>query len=134
MATLACDWDGTLVDSDQRWLPYAEESLRALTRDGHTVIVHSCRANWPEGLASIYAKLQAAHLPIEVWVQAGKPDADLYLDDRAVFFNGDWPTLLGLLREATSARVEQAMQVVGAVRPAAGKPKGKRPGSGKMWS
>lgn len=131
MSVLALDWDGTLVDANQKWLPYAEESLRTLTRDGHTIIVHSCRANWPEGLASIYAKLQAAHLPIEVWTGEGKPVADLYLDDRAVFFNGDWPTLLGLLRQATDAKVERAMAVVGAAR----KPvKGRRVGSGKMFS
>ncbi len=76
------DWDDTLVNvHTQQWLPGALERIRAHQRDGDTVFIHTCRANWPEGRASVEAALAAAGL--HGIVVHAKPDADVYVDDKA---------------------------------------------------
>lgn len=97
--TVAVDWDDTLVDAkSQEWLPDALEALRRLLRDGHRVIIHTCRANWPEGLASIEAKLEQAGVSgVRVWTEHGKPHAHLYVDNLAVRFDGDWRPIVDLV-------------------------------------
>lgn len=101
--TVASDWDGTLVDSKtQDWLPGALEALKRLLRDGHRVIIHTCRANWPEGLASIEAKLALAGVRgAHVWTGAGKPHAHIYVDNQAVTFEGDWAPILTHISSST---------------------------------
>ena len=87
---VAVDWDNTLVDSaSQEWLPDAQWALGRMVRAGWKVTVLSCRASWPEGLAAITAKLDASRLSA-VDVTDVKPEADVYLDDRALRFGGDW--------------------------------------------
>lgn len=89
------DWDGTLVDTQsQQWLPGAQAFLHGLLARGYRVVVHTCRANWPEGLASVEAKLEDARLrPPHVTV-AGKPAAVAYVDNLAVRFEGDYQPIL----------------------------------------
>ena len=84
------DWDGTLVDVEtQEWLPGAVRAVKDLLRAGHDVVVCSCRATWPEGLEQIEGQLREARLG-SVPVSAVKPYADVYVDDKAVVFGGDW--------------------------------------------
>jgi hypothetical protein len=102
--TVACDWDGVLADPQtQEWLPGAQQALRRILSAGHRVIVHTCRANWPEGLAAVRQKLAAAGLPVDVWADQGKPHADLYIDDRAVHFGGDWSEIVQQLERRKTA-------------------------------
>ena len=78
---IGIDWDQTLVDTKtQEWLPGALERLRRMVADGDDVFVHTCHANWPEGRASVEAKLAQAGLRLRV---EAKPLADVYIDDRA---------------------------------------------------
>lgn len=89
---VAVDWDDTLVDArTQEWLPGARTAIRQLQGRGYDVFVHTCRANWPEGHASIEAKLAEAHLQLEV---KPKPTADFYIDNLALRFDGEWPELV----------------------------------------
>jgi predicted mannosyl-3-phosphoglycerate phosphatase (HAD superfamily) len=97
---IAVDFDGTLVDQQLQWLPGALEALQRMVKAGHKVIIHSCRANWPEGMASIEHKLQAAGLGIPIWDQPGKPAADIYVDDRAVHFANNWAEIIVQLERA----------------------------------
>lgn len=92
---LACDWDHTLY-ADDDWLPGAKQALKALKRRGHTVIVHSCRASYPAGEQFIRDTLKVAGFGFDV--TAVKPTADVYLDDRALRFEGDWTATLNQLR------------------------------------
>lgn len=103
---VSSDWDDTIVDArTQEWLPANEgdiaplDALKTLLRNGHRVIINTCRANWPEGHASVEAKLQAAGLDVtgrlSVWTGAGKPHADVYADNLSFPpFEGQWRALL----------------------------------------
>lgn len=116
---VALDWDDTLVDvRTQEWLPDALDALKRLLRDGHTVIVHTCRANWPEGLASVETKLaQAGVAGATVWTEPGKPHADVYVDDRAVRFDGDWRPVVDLIRSSQPfSRVAETRKIVKPMR------------------
>lgn len=97
--TVAVDWDGTLVDDNKEWLPDAEYALRKLVRAGHTVLIYSCRTSYLVGQTEIREKLQEARLNkhVKVWTEAGKPNADVYVDDRAVRFT-TWADVLEEIR------------------------------------
>lgn len=98
---VAVDFDGVLVDASGEWLPGSLEMLRWLLGRGDTVIVHSCRANWLEGLQSIKdALLAVGVMSAQIWTKPGKPDADLYVDDKAVHFAGDWQPIRALIEHA----------------------------------
>lgn len=88
---IAIDWDNTLVDHQGEWLEGAERAFRKLLID-HEVVIHSCRANWPQGVQSIEDKIRPIVRNRKVQI-VGKPVADLYIDDRSLPFNGDWPSL-----------------------------------------
>jgi hypothetical protein len=105
--TVCIDWDDTLVGYKKHgvhgdWLPGAQDALRFLKRRGYTVIIHSCRANWPEGLAEITGLLEAAGFKLgsrlSIHTGAGKPLGVAYIDDRAIPFAGDWAPVLSALR------------------------------------
>lgn len=110
---VAVDWDDTLVDArTQEWLPGAKAALHQLLSEFRTVIIHTCRANWPEGLAQIEAKLAEA----APWRSAiaeeririePKPRADFYIDNQAIRFERSWPSALLAMR-ARRARREAA--------------------------
>lgn len=108
---LALDYDDCLVGhkkygEPKKWLPGAQEALRALLKSGRTIVIHSCRANWAEGCHEIHEKLFESGFgrfmeagDLEVWMGEGKPSASVYLDDKAVRFGGSWDGLVPKLRE-----------------------------------
>lgn len=108
LRTRALDWDGTLVDpQSQEWLPGARLGLLSLLQESRAIIVHTCRANWPEGRAAIEAKLESEpalrhYLRAGVLTMEGKPRADDYLDNQAIHFSGSWPKALLDLRQAAA--------------------------------
>lgn len=102
MPTVCVDWDDTLVGYKKygepgEWLPGATLALRKFKRAGFTVVIHSCRALWPEGRAEIEGKLREANLRLgsrlKIHDELGKPLAVAYIDDRGVRFDGDWSEL-----------------------------------------
>lgn len=101
---LAIDWDDTLVDArSQDWLDGAEHALRELHAMGHKLVIHSCRTGWPEGLASIEAKLARHGLTfVTVDTGPGKPAADKYIDNAAITFPGTWSPILAHFRGITN--------------------------------
>lgn len=105
---IGIDWDGTVVDvHTQDWLNdttmHPEEALRRIIKAGHRPIIHSCRANWPEGLASIKTKLSTAGILIPVWSDEGKPSCDLYIDDHGVHYGNNWGDIVQQLERRKMA-------------------------------
>lgn len=104
--TVAVDFDGTLVNGGS-WIPGAADAIRELWRRDTLVIVHTCRANTPAGLELVERALADLGRPpvgprggrrLQVHTAAGKPGADVYVDDRALRFTGDWAATLGQIR------------------------------------
>jgi hypothetical protein len=100
-ATVALDFDGVLVH-DGLWLPGAPDAIRWLWERDALVIIHSCRANSPDGVQMLeHAVADLGVAPrgprggsrILIHTGQGKPHADAYVDDKAVRFGG-WPYTL----------------------------------------
>lgn len=94
--TVALDFDGVLrasmlddADTDG-WVEGASEALRRLS-DTYRVIVFSCRCLTPGGAEDVWDWLRERGADELVHaVTARKPDAVVYVDDKAVRFRGDW--------------------------------------------
>lgn len=94
--TIAIDWDGTLVDKQDSFLPGALDALRQLSRHAN-IIIHSCRGTYYEGAVWIKSRLAEEGIKAEVWTAPGKPLADVYIDDRGLRFT-NWEDTLETLR------------------------------------
>jgi hypothetical protein len=105
MAWIAVDYDDTLVQSvDEQGeipLPGAVEAMNQLAGEGHRLTVFTSRfAPMPESekrrlQEQIEQTLTGLGFPaMEVWIGNTKPSADVFIDDRAVTFDGDWPLAL----------------------------------------
>ena len=97
---VALDFDGVLHDPErvapgQRMgvpVDGALESVRALVAAGHTLIVHTARENRGDHVTKWLNYFGFPALP----VTQVKPNADVFVDDRAVRFT-DWPSTLAAL-------------------------------------
>ena len=112
--TIAVDFDGTIVENRYpeigRELPFATETLRMLAREGHRLVLWSCR----EGELLDEAVAWCRGRGVEFWaVNRDYPEettennprwtrklkADLFIDDRNVGGLPDWGVIYGLVSE-----------------------------------
>ncbi len=120
---ICLDIDGTLCEvrahgddyADVRPLPQAAERIRSLRAAGHYVILatarhmQTCNSNVGMVVArqaqTLIAWLNRHGIEYdELWF--GKPHADLYVDDKAFAFSGNW-------NEVTQGRLRRACERVG---------------------
>jgi len=101
-----CNWNGVIGEYGEP-VPGALKAIVDLKNQGYTFVLHTCRTaaeaspgtplKWEKTPAEkarvmkeVLRWLSYHNFPIEnVWVH-DKPFGDVYLDDRAVYFNGDW--------------------------------------------
>ena len=103
MRTICIDIDGTIshyiewVDAKTfgEVLPHCAETIHHLKADGWYVIIYTTRADKKE----IVGFLESNNIPFDAInenpnqpdnAKGGKPYADVYVDDRAIQFDGDW--------------------------------------------
>lgn len=93
---IAIDFDGTLVNGDQP-LPGAKEAINNLREKGHKIVIFSCNnKKWIEKV------MRDNDMRYDyIWDGAGsKPVCDVYIDDRAIAFRGDWEAAQREVQEA----------------------------------
>ena len=107
---LAVDFDGVIHDYSKGWhdgsiyddpVPGTRDALRRFKDAGWRILIHTVRAHdrrvWDRvrgciilekaQLTELGAWLKKHKIPYhEVWIEPGKPIADVYLDDRARHF------------------------------------------------
>ena len=99
------NWD-SWVRNDMKYfgtpIKGAKRALVKLRRRGYKIIIHTCRTNpvlnSNYSLEELYVKVERIltknEIPHdEIWLGAGKPLADYYIDDRAVKFES-WGQVL----------------------------------------
>lgn len=101
--TIVLDFDGVLHSYTSGWkgaeaipdppTPGAQDFVRSLQDAGYTVVICSTRAESPEGADAMAAWLYANDFPDFLGLTHGKPPALVYLDDRALRFDGEWPDM-----------------------------------------
>lgn len=102
---LAIDFDGVIHNPNDREpgkrmgkpVPGAKQALEQLVQAGHSVIVHSVKAQTASGEQAIHAWMDYFQMPRHE-VTAVKPNADAYIDDRAIHFS-TWPLVLDIVAE-----------------------------------
>lgn len=88
-------WQGADVISDEP-VPGAQEFVKSALID-FDVVVHSSRCHQEGGMQAIIAWLNKWGFPPGVLVASNKPGAHVTLDDRAITFNGQWPSIRDLV-------------------------------------
>jgi len=106
---IAIDLDGTILDNTGTKefgepLPGARQALAELKSAGYTIIIHTVRGD-EEAVAR---ELQRYQIPFDYinhnpnqpdYANRGKPLAEVYIDDRAVHFNGNWNNVVETVRQ-----------------------------------
>lgn len=117
---IAVDWDGTLVvpnwpKAAEEWMPGAVEAMRELHEQGCQLIINTLRLNPYNPATSqsrgvhelmneegaIRSMLDNAGLTfVQIWTLPGKVPADLYIDDRAMYYPGTPRSWAAVTRKA----------------------------------
>ena len=106
MKTVCLDFDGvihlninfvssTIISGE---LVVGAAQAIATLREKYRVVVHSCRCTSAGGVQAIKDWLKQHEIEVDDVIDF-KPQAEVYIDDRAVAFNGDWNETLGVVYE-----------------------------------
>ena len=111
MKTICIDFDGVLHDYSKGWqgddvfdkaVPGASEGLKALKKDGWTIILFTTRQKTQKLVDFLLDNdLEVDYInynPNQPDNASGKLIADVYLDDRGICFDGDWTKAVELIK------------------------------------
>lgn len=97
---LAIDFDGVIhdyknpVEGRRMGEPIngAKESLQGLKAIGHELVIHTVKASTLGGMKAVIDWMNYYEIPFDFVVYT-KPNADVFIDDKAIRFN-DWAQTL----------------------------------------
>ena len=100
------DFDGTICTGDisrpEDLRAGVLEAMKELKRKGYRILIHSCRIHplmSRKYAAEMLEFLKVKGVPYdEVWCGRGKPIADWYVDDKAIFYRGNWEEVMETMR------------------------------------
>lgn len=102
--TVVFDFDGVIHSYTSGWkgetcipdppVPGIMEAISGIRAKGYEVVVVSTRCNTHEGRLAVYRYLAIHGIEVD-GVRKEKPPAIVYIDDRAICFDGHPETLLG---------------------------------------
>ena len=105
--TVVFDFDGVIHSYVSGWkgsdvildppVPGIKEAIDDIREAGYQVIVHSARAGQFGGTAAIFKYLEENNIEVD-GVLPNKPPAIVYIDDRAICFDGKPETLLDKIK------------------------------------
>lgn len=107
---IAIDFDGVIHNYSKGWnggsiydgpVAGVKEALEQLKSDGHYLMIFTTRTNSifrkkdePDQKIQMEEWLAKHEIPYDKIWTFGKPMADIYIDDRAISFRGDWSQTL----------------------------------------
>ena len=108
MKTIAIDFDGVVHDfknppQGQKLgppIPGALESIERLRDQGYKIVIFSHWANSPENILIITRWLDYFDFPPYLEITDKKPNADFFVDDRALEFKNNWPEIMERIEHA----------------------------------
>ena len=110
VGTVVFDFDGVIHSYTSGWqgftaipdppVPGVKEAIDEIRAAGYEVVVVSTRCAYPEGHGAVRAWLIDHGIEVDA-VKAEKPPAIVYIDDRAICFDGHPETLLEQIRTFT---------------------------------
>lgn len=89
-------WKGTAVIPDEP-VPGIKEAIDSIRSEGYEVVIVSTRTASMEGLSAVKDWLNKYGIVVDA-VSAEKPPALVYIDDRAICFDGDPSSLLDKIK------------------------------------
>lgn len=105
--TVVFDFDGVIHSYTSGWkgatyipdpvVPGIKEVIDELRNQGYEVVVQSARAMTPAGYGAIRNYLKKNNITVDN-IAHSKPPAIVYIDDRAICFDGDAETLLDKIK------------------------------------
>ncbi|GHU65037.1 hypothetical protein FACS189447_03260 [Spirochaetia bacterium] len=106
MFDVALDFDGVINSYKNGWkgdtetddpVPGVADGILELLEGGRSLVIYSTRAGSPEGKRTIYDYLWSiiGGATERITISAEKPIATVYIDDRAITFDGNWKEIPG---------------------------------------
>ncbi len=105
--TVVFDFDGVIHSYTSGWqkphiipdppVPGIKEAIAEIRAAGYSVVVVSTRCSTPEGMRAVKNYLYDNDITVD-GVKMEKPPAIVYIDDRAICFDGNPVTLLGKIQ------------------------------------
>jgi hypothetical protein len=110
---ICLDFDGVIHSFTSQWINEddipdkpitgCQEALASIKAMGAHIYIHSTRCHCQSGRKAIADYMTKHHLAFDEIVEH-KPIADLYIDDRAILFTGDWQKVMvaiGLINKSS---------------------------------